>query len=341
MAVRYSDMGLEAIGARDFVARSRVPTFAQVGLIVFSAFLIGVSVTVSIHNVPALITTLFALFAILGWYVIVQLMRSRDMLLVTEFQNALFASAMGLHNKFCLIIKRDGAIVYIDRSFQDLFPDFIKYSTRSVDTLLKQGRVGREDSQRIAGAIEKGTYEKVIFDITDAQGIMHHIILSVEPIMRPSGFTMLRGREFVEDRSTNELIAANTGSAGMFNKTSFTLFSHVMESMKMGVYISSPTGNLVYCNPLLEEWLGYGEGEITSRNLNINNLIPTKRNESMSADPADFEGTVQIEKKVGGYLKAFLNQRIIYSDSGQMMGCTAVVHLYHDENLSDAQKEGF
>ncbi len=341
MSVRYSDMGLDAIGARDFVARSRTPTIAQVSLIVLSAFLIGVSVTVSIHNIPALITTLFALFAILGWYVIIQLMRSRDMLLVTEFQNALFASAMGLHNKFCLIIKRDGSIVYIDRSFQDLFPDFIKYSTRSVDTLLKQGRVGREDAERISSAIDKGTYEKVIFDITDAQGLLHHIILSVEPIMRPSGFTMLRGREFVEDRSTHELIAANTGSAGLFNKSSFTLFSHVMESLKMGVYISSPSGNLVYCNPLLEEWLGYNEGEITARNLNINNLIPVKRNVLMSEEPADFEGTVHIEKKVGGYLKAFLNQRVIFSDAGQMMGCTAVVHLFHDEAPQNVKNESF
>lgn len=336
-AVRYSDMGLDAIGARDFVARSRTPTITQIALIVTSAFLIGFSLVVSIHNTGALIATLFALFAILGWYVIGVLIRSRDMLLATEFQNALFASAMGLHNKFCLIIKRDGAIIYLDRSFQSLFPDFVEHPVRSVDTLLKQGRVLSLDSERILAAIEKGTYEKVLFDITDAQGMVHHIILSVEPIMRPAGFTMLRGREYVENRGTHE----PTTSGNVFSKSSFTLFSHVMESLKMGVYISSPVGNIVYCNPLLEEWLGYAEGEVVARNLNVGNLVPPKRNPGMSNDPLDFEGTVQIEKKVGGYLKAFLNQRIIYGDSGQVMGCTAVVHLFHDENLADAQNEGF
>ena len=43
-------------------------------------------------------------------YAEIQLQRSRDMVLSTEFQNALFASALGINNKFCLIIKRDGNI---------------------------------------------------------------------------------------------------------------------------------------------------------------------------------------------------------------------------------------
>jgi PAS domain S-box-containing protein len=338
MAIRYSDMGLDAIGARDFVARQRTPTVLQVGIIFLSAFLIGVSIVISIPNVLMLITTLFALFAIIGWYVIYQLMRSRDMLLATEFQNALFASAMGLHNKFCLIIKRDGSLVYIDRSFQTLFPDFTKNSNRSVALLLHQGKVSREDADRVQNAISSGTYEKVIFDITDAQGIIHHVVLSVEPLMRPSGFVMLRGREFVEDRSVNRM---ETGTSGaLLNKSSVTLFSHVMESMKMGLYITSPNGSIVYCNPLLEQWLTYNEGEIVSRNLSITNLVPLARNTNMSADLIDVEGTVQMEKKVGGYVKAFLNQRIIHNDDGQVMGCTAIVHLYNDEPV-DPRKKSF
>ncbi|MDX2073566.1 MAG: PAS domain-containing protein [Alphaproteobacteria bacterium] len=338
MATRYIDMGLDATGARDFVVRSRVPSFTQILIIFASAFLIAVSITVSVHDVVQLIVTLLALFAILGWYIIIQLMRSRDMLLVTEFQNALFASAMGLHNKFCLIIKRDGFIVYLDRSFQRLFPEIVQSSTRTVDMLLRHGKVDQIDCDRVLSALDKGTYEKVIFDITDAQGVVHHIVLSVEPIMRPAGFTMLRGREYIEDRNSN---FAGGGGAGMFSKSSVTLFSHVMESMKMGVYISSPNGSLVYCNPLLEEWLGYGEGEVITRNLNVDHLIPAGRNPGMSAEPADFEGTVQLEKKVGGFLKAFLNQRAIHNESGQLMGCTAVVHLYNDDNPLDETPKGF
>ena len=290
MAIRYSDMGLDAIGARDFVARQRTPTTMQVAIIILSAFLIGTSIIVTVKNPLLLVATLFTLFGIIGWYVVYQLMRYRDMLLVTEFQNALFASAMGLHNKFCLIIKRDGSIVYLDRSFQNLFPDFVKQPMRTVDLLLKYGKVERTDVTRINDAIAEGTYEKVIFDITDAQGLVHHVILSVEPIMRPAGFTMLRGREYIEARSAQS--TAPTGGSTM-NRSSMTLFSHVMESLKMGVYITSPTGNIVYCNPLLEEWLGYQEGEVVSRNLNINHLIPVGRNDNMTSEPGDVEGAYE------------------------------------------------
>lgn len=338
MAVRYTDMGIDAIGARDFVARQRTPTIAQIAIIILSAFLIGVSVVVSIHNKLMLITTLFALFAIMGWYIIYHLMRSRDMMLATEFQNALFASAMGLHNKFCIIIKRDGAIIYLDRAFQGFFPEFLNSSSRSVDALLRHGKASKQDSERVLAAIDRGTYDKVIFDLTDTQGLVHRIVLSVEPITRPAGFVMLRGREFVEDRSSRDTSAVGGSSASLFSRSSVTLFSHIMESMKMGVYISSPTGSIVYCNPILEEWLSYNEGEVVTRNLTTSHLIPIGRNDNMSAEPVDFEGSVQMEKKIGGFVKAFLNQKIIYNDAGKIMGCTAVVHLFTDEADSSKKK---
>jgi two-component system cell cycle sensor histidine kinase/response regulator CckA len=338
MAIRYSDMGLDTIGARDFVARQRTPTPAQIGIILTSAFLIGVSLVASIHTPMMLVTTLFALFSIIGWYVIFQLMRSRDMLLATEFQNALFAAAMGLHNKFCIIIKSNGSIVYLDRSFQGLFPDFINQSNRSVDNLLRIGKVGAADCERVSIAIEKGTYEKVIFDITDAHGLLHRVILSVEPIMRPAGFIMLRGREFIEERQNQNI---NLGGSPVISKSSVTLFSHVMESMKMGVYITSPKGTIVFCNPLLEQWLHYSEGETMARNLSLHNIIPAIRNKNMSDEPADFEGVVQMEKKIGGFIKVFLNQKIIYNDAGQIMGCTALVHHYNDEQGDDSHNAGF
>lgn len=341
MSVRYSDMGLDAIGARDFVARQRTPTYSQIVIIMLSAFLIGVSIVVSIKSTGALVTTLFALFGLIGWYVIYQLMRSRDMLLATEFQNALFASAMGLHNKFCLIIKRDGTIIYLDRSFQELFPDFTQYNHRSVEMLLKLGKVSTEQSEQVINSIARGTYERAIFDMSDARGMPHRIILSIEPITRPAGFIMLRGREFVENRSgkVSDATAPGKGSS-IFNRTSMTLLSHVMETLKMGTYFTSPTGAMVFCNPILEEWLGYDEGEIVGRNLSITNLIPVGRNDNMSAEPIDLEGVVQMEKKVGGYIKVFVNQRIIRNEHGQVMGCTAVVHLYGD-GASDVKKKTF
>lgn len=336
MAVRSTDMGLNAIGARDFVARQRTPTFGQIAFILFCAFAVGVAIVVSSHDRVVMITSLFALMALLGGYMIFQLMRSRDMLLATEFQNALFAAAMGLHNKFCLIIKYDGTIVYLDRSFQNLFPNFSRSGVRTVDMLMQQGKVDTVDQERVMHAIDRRTYEKVKFDITDAQGLVHRIILSVEPILFPAGFIMLRGREFIEDRQSMHLAAGGP----VLSRSSVILFSHVMDSMKMGVYITSPTGGIVYCNPLIEQWLGYSEGEVVSRNLNIDRLLPLARNPGMKLEAIDIEGVMQMEKKVGGFISVFVNQKIIYNDLRNIMGCTALVHLYN-EDRTDIAKEGF
>jgi two-component system cell cycle sensor histidine kinase/response regulator CckA len=336
MTIRTTDQGLNVIGARDFVARQRTPTFSQICFIMFSAFLVGASIVMTLHNDKVLLVTLFALLAIMGCYVIFHLMRVRDMLLATEFQNALFASAMGLHNKFCLIIKQDGTIIYLDRSFQTLFPNFGKQSSRTVDSLLKQGKVDAVDQERIMHAIDKNTYERVKFDITDAQGLVHRVILSVEPIVFPAGFTMLRGREFVEERQSMHASA----SGPVLSRSSVTLFSHIMESMKVGVYLTSPNGAIIYCNPLLESWLAYSEGEVVARNLNIDRLIPLSRNPAMSMEPTDIDAVMSLERKVGGYMKAHVNQKIIYNDTGNIMGCTAFVTPDASER-ADAQKEGF
>ena len=336
MAIRYSDMSLEESGARDFVARQRTPTFPQVATICVSAALISISIVLSASNETMLVATILALFAIIGWYVIYHLMRSRDTLLATEFQNAMFASAMGLHNKFCLIIKRDGTIVYLDQSFRILFPDFLQQRHRSIDMLLKQGKVSREDNDRVHHALDKGVYDKVIVDIVDAHGIAHRIILSIEPILRPAGFIMLRGREYVENRGSGDAIP--TSSLRLFDKSSISLFSDVMEHLKMGLYMASPIGNLIYCNPLLEAWLGYNEGEVVARNLNIAHLVPSQRAENASSYLADIEGIVQLARKPGGFVRAFVNQKVIHDDTGRVLGCAAVVHLYRQNPPTDKQK---
>lgn len=335
-SIRYSDMSLEENGAIDFVSRQRTPTAAQLAIIFISIFIVCVSIIVSVGSQRALIAILFIVLAMLGWYMIYHLIRSRDIVLATEFQNALFASALGLNNKFNLIIKRDGTIIYLDRSFQAMFPDFTKNSSRTIDMLFKAAKVTKVDADKVSNTIDKGEYGKVLLDITDAHGVAHGIILSVEPILRPPGFTMLRGREYVTERSNK--LGGEISETPSLNKSSITLFSPVIESMKMGIYITSPDGQVVYCNTLLEQWLQYDDGEIPGRGLNLNRLFPPARNETFAGKPVDFEGNVQMEKKVGGFITAFLNQKIIYNNVGKPIGCTAIVHLY-DDGLPSAKKK--
>jgi PAS domain S-box-containing protein len=215
-----------------------------------------------------------------------------------------------------------------------MFPDFLKQPRRTIDILLEQGKVSKEDTNKIFKAIEQGVFEKVVFNIKGAGGVFHGMIMSIEPIMRPSGFIMLRGREFIEERVSDD----NVVRVNPLNKSSITLFSHVMDSMNMGVYMTNPAGQIVYVNPVLEQWLGYQDSELTAKNLSLQDIIHLNGQRSEKIEPDNFEGEIVLQKKTGGVMKSFVNQKLIRDDQGKIMGCTALVHNFIEQS-SDVKKK--
>lgn len=338
MSVRYTDLDAGSNGARDFVIRKRTPTISQLAVIFLSGLLIAVSIVFTISDKAMLISILAILAISIGWYATLQVQRNRDLLLATEFQNALFASALGLNNKFCMIIRPDGNIVYLDRSFQEMFPDFLRQSRRTVDMLLETGKVSKEERLKISAAIEKGVYEKIVFNIRGAGNQFYHMIMSIEPILRPKGFILLRGREFIDTRSDEAIPEDSHSITSLLNKSSITLFSHVMDTMNMGVYMTGPEGSIVYANPVLEQWLNFREGEITSSSLSLQDIIYQGSGRAETIEPDNFEGEVKLQKKTGGLMNCFINQKIIRDEHGKVMGCTALVHNY-SQNVADVKKK--
>ncbi len=337
MATRYTDLDFISSGARDFVIRKRTPTLLQLFGLFLITLLASVSLVVAISDKFMLAMILFGVIGLAGWYVIFTMQRNRDLLMATEFQNALFASALGLNNKFCMIIRRNGNVIYLDRTFQDMFPDFLKQPHRSIDVLLDQGKVSRSDSEKIFSSIERGVYEKVVFDIRDGENHYNKIMMSIEPILRPSGFILLRGREFIETRKAADV--AGKGGGNLMSKSNITLFSHVMDTMNMGVYMAGPTGSIIYANPVLEHWLGYGEGEITTGNLSLQDIIQQGGGARPDTiEPDNYEGEVMLMKKTGGTMKSFINQKIIRDDTNKIVGCTALVHNFVEQSNTKKKK---
>ena len=334
MNARYTDADMTQNGAMDFVIRKRHPSIAYMLAIFTALIIIAFSIVLMLSDKTLLLLFLIITTLCAAWYVVFQLQRNHDLLLATEFQNALFSSALGLNNKFCMIMKRDGNIVYLDRSFQNMFPDFLKQSRRTLDTLLEIGSVSREESDKVYAAIGRGVFEKVIFSIKGSGNEMHKIVMSVEPILRPSGFVLLRGREFVEARSRTEAQESDSP----INKSNITLFSHIMDSMDMGIYMTGPDGIFVYVNHVLEEWLGFKEGEVSSTNLALNDVIHHNNKNTGRIIPDNFEGELTLQKKNGAFMKVFVNQKTIKDESGKLLGCTAVVHNFA-ENTQEIKKK--
>lgn len=334
MPLRYTDLSPEINGVSDFVSRKRKPSLLQLSAITLATILVVMLMTLGISERSTLLTALVFLVLVVGWYVIMHTQRGRDLVLATEFQNALFASALGLNNKFTIIMKRDGYIVYIDRAFQELFPEFMRQPRRSIDVLFEYGRVSSADSEKIYSALERGVYDKVIFDIRASGHITFRMILTIEPILRPSGFVLLRGREYVEKRSAKNVPA----DVGVLNKSNITLFAHVMDSMDMGIYMTSPTGALVYVNPVLERWLDFNEGEMTSENLSLPDIIHQEGGSSDTVEPDNFKGEVLMKRKNGGMTRCFVNQKLIHGEQNKILGCTALVHTIAEPKNDDKKK---
>jgi two-component system cell cycle sensor histidine kinase/response regulator CckA len=336
MPYRYTDIVNESSELRDFVIRQRFPSLGQLMAVFLATLVVSISALVLIFNAALLISVLCIVLGVAGWYVIVQVQRSRDLVLATEFQNAMFTSALGFNNKFCLIIKRDGGIVYIDNAFQELFPDAHKERHLSVSSLLRYGKVDEDEQERVFAAIARGVYDKVIFDIRGADNQPARVVMSIEPISRPAGFTLLRCREFVE-RNSSAPQGAFKPANPLLSKSTITLFSYVMDKMNMGVYMSDPAGNIVYANPVLEHWLGFGEGEVTSGNLALRHII---YQDTGDGAPGDYEGEVRLQKKAGGLVRVFINQKIIHGENDKTLGCVAVVH-YIGETSTDEMKSSW
>lgn len=316
---------------QDFVVRTRRPLWQTLFFMFISVLPIAITLSILIKDTIVFGEVLFVLLGSLGVYVVLVVQRCRDLVLATEFQNALFSSALGHSNKFCLIIKDDNSISYIDRSLQEMFPSFHKEPRRAIDVLLEQGQVSKEERKMVFSALERRVRGKVVFDIIDHKKQSHRIMMSIEPITRPKGFMLLRGREFVEKRVLGPQLPDNN-KIPVFNKTNISLFSYIMDSMDIGAYMIDLFGNITYANLTLEQWLDFDEDELANGNLSLKDIISQSGLEGYVEDLKNFEGEVILQRKIGGHIKATINQKAMYDEQGAIIGYSALVRQHKIES---------
>lgn len=323
MPLRYSDFYKKSDKTADFVSRKHNPSILMLIGMFFVVLAVGIGITSLLLSPFHMVVLLTMVMGGLGAFVIFEIQRLRDMVVAAEYQNAMFSSALGYNSKFCLIIKREGPIIYMNGGLHKMFPDMGKERQMTVSNLLKLAKVGTTERERILDVVQRGQADRVTFDLRSANNKMHQIVLSVEPISRPAGFLLLRGREYVENRE-----AAKGSSAPMVNpllsKSSIAMFANIMDRMGMGLYMIDMGGNILYANPVLEQWLAFGDGEITAGNFTMRDVVHGVTMED-ALNPGDFEGENSLLKKQGGIIKAYINQKIIYGDNNKPLGCVAII----------------
>ena len=125
---------------------------------------------------------------------------------VTEFQNLLFASTFSQGSEFCVIFNREN-ILYVDRKAQDIFYEelpFKYYNDMKMSHILDT--IGFSDTvkRKFKNAVNKG--EKALLSVgrksatkskakkEESRGkAFSSLQITLEPIIRPKGFFVLRG----------------------------------------------------------------------------------------------------------------------------------------------------
>jgi len=195
--IRFIDViDVKAIGGSDFIIRRRTKTQAIYSLLIALIVIIG-GVSIIVYNDTIIASFLCGIIGLVMGLIGRQFEKMRNMLLVSEYMNTMLTSVLGLHHQFCLITKLNGEMVYLSKGFYKAFPDFLDQPKRNVETWLDIYRVPPESRDKILKNVQENQEEKMVISISEGNPprVTQDILLYIEPIPRPKGYVLLRGKE--------------------------------------------------------------------------------------------------------------------------------------------------
>jgi two-component system cell cycle sensor histidine kinase/response regulator CckA len=329
MAIRFSDNLSDNTDGSDFIVRKRIPVPVQIILIFAVAFVAIYTTGCIISDTGGRVTFIVTLILTIGsltWFTVYFSSRLRDLVLATEFQNAMLASAAQLSTRFCLITKRDGSIVYIDPGFQKAFPIFLQNTDRTIDGLLSGTGIAKEVIHKIILTLQQNLSDRVLLNFREGDGAAFQIMMTIDPLPRPKGYLLLRGRDYVEKRSSDtQRTVQSPGS----------VIAHALNALHEGILIADGSGTISYVNRALEEWLGFGPGEMLARPYNKTGHI-LYQYEGMDAGRligSDFEGDIVLQRKD----RSLVTMEIRQSSLGTGAGLSAIIRPAGDAKKKAAE----
>jgi PAS domain S-box-containing protein len=253
--------------------------------------------------------------------VIYRKQKNLDLVMSTEYQNLLFTQALGLGCAFCIMVRRDGTIVYSNDGLSKLFPRFDYAQSQALEGVFEQGIVRMADRDRLMAAIHSGSTEHLIFPIFNPYNEKTDYIITVEPLVRPSGFSIVRGREYLGKRAGMELMP------DILRSTSIDKLDRLLSTTPVAHYNTDAFGRFEYVNPAFERLFGYEAGEILASKLSLHHLIfsfgSTLVTEEYSL--ADYGGESTILHKRGARQSHPVVQFVMRDTQNKLIGATGSV----------------
>ncbi len=311
----------------DFVPRERrsqitkvMLAFSMAVLLVLVAAYTPLSGTVAPY-IPILAILLIAL---LGVFVTFHNQIILDLLMSNEYQNMLLAQGFGVGPGFGLIVRRDARIVHASEGIDAIFPQFDYSQSQALDSIFEQGLVRKADRERIIGAIHNCTGERIVFPIIAPYEAPKEYILTVQPMARPSGFSVIRCREFLGKRTGLQMLPDG------LSLTSVDKIEHLLTTTSIPHFTTDAFGRIEYANPAFDRALGYEAGEIVESKLSLHHLIFLMGQTLITEEYtlSEHVGAVELIHKNGKRINGTLQQTILRDANGKAMGATGTLAVH-------------
>ncbi len=236
--------------------------------------------------------------------------KDRNIMYLLELQTALFAGSAKLATEFCIIMRYDGTVVYVDPKYNSKYFHLKNQGLSDFDALCESGGLNEETKKALLSALAEGRQGNIEFSVPVAQkesqtlsltvdpiGIYHpqelsrKLNLAVHPLTRPSGYFFLRAKKNTIEEEYRECL-------DVFN---------------LG-YISIAEDNLILsCNNKFLDITGYEQSEIFSKQVDVLTIFSDKKSGTLISENNSFQGYASIKTKNDGIKKVLISQIITYT----------------------------
>ena len=322
--MRFNDIDSMPPSQMDFVPRERRNQILKL-IIAFTTTiaLVFISAYAPVFNNSWLYAPLVVIIIlmVLCVYVVYRKQLSLDLVMNTEYQNLLFSQAATIGTSFCIFVRRDGAIVYADQGLGKVFPRFDYSESQALEGMFEQGNVRKADRARILAAIMSHTSDSLIFPVFQLNGDKKDYIINVEPLSRPSGYCVIRGREYLGQRSGMQLMP------DVLRSTSIDKLDHMLATTSVAHYTTDGFGKLEYANPAFARLFGYTPEELMEAGLSIHHLIVSFGQQVLTEEYSisEYSGDAVLLHRQGQQLQATVQQQVIRDVAGKAAGATGTV----------------
>lgn len=322
--MRFNETRSTLQNQMDFIPREQRNDIRRTA-IAFSAMTLLVllfAYTPLLRSIPGYAPIVMALLlAGLGLHVIYRKQANLDLVMATEYQNLLFSQVIALGCSFCLIVRRDGTITYANEGLATVFPGFSYAESKALEGIFELGGVRAADRERIMGAIHSGYGEHLIFPIFNQNNEKKDYIITVEALPRPSGFSIIRGREYLGKRSGAQMMP------DILRSTSIDKIDRLLSTTPTAHYTTDAYGRFEYVNPAFELLFGYESGDILESKLSIHHLIFSLGNQVLTEESSlsDYGGNATIAHKRGTRSIHGIVQYTLRDAAGKIIGATGSI----------------